>query len=276
MNILPIIFVFALLLSLFSIEKLEQFKNQSLVRQQYQFFLDRSYLSVFNRRQDALFKLYGPAHRALGFRYFLEASLREKHPEIARQMRIITLEFLKILYGKTAFFRSLEARRPNFLNELLDAVQNASHRLPPSGEIKRLRDIVRLDLEDPDLQEVFYYMLKGTLSHQEFRKLIQEPLQSGKTIPPPLEAWGYVSLLTYIHFENNQTIKISTAPRVLLQAIFPNETIVDEILAMRKELIHSPDRQKTFAEAFKGKQRSDISDALLSFQISQKKKEDYD
>ena len=160
MNILPLIMALVLMLSVLTVEKLEKFKNQSIVQSEYQVFLQMSERQVFNKRQKGLFGLSQKTLRQLSFRFIIDKDAREKNDSGYKQYRMLIIELMKIVYGEAAFFKDLEMKRPNFLEEMLLAIENAADNAPKKM-IKRIQDIARLNLEDPELQEAFYHMLKG-------------------------------------------------------------------------------------------------------------------
>ncbi len=271
MNILPLILALVLMLSILTVERLEKFKNQTIVQVEYHTFLQENERQVFNLRQERLHKISQRDHRQLGFRFFVDKTLREKNENIAKQNRLIVIEFLKILYGEANFFKELEEKRANFLEEMLDAIEQAAQEAPEKL-INRIEDIARLKLEDSELQEAFYKMLKGTLPRERLKELQTQSLKSqikGKAYPP---------LLTYIHYNDKQIIDIQYAPKELLKAIFIKDDIVEAIVVRRNELAKSKDAgaKVTFENEFKEKRRAGIDDTMLDFKISTSEKTDYD
>jgi hypothetical protein len=279
MNILPLILALVLMLSVLMVERLEKLKNQTLVQREYQIFLKMNERQVFNKRQKKLFKENDKDIKQLSFRFFIDKAAREKDESVTKQYRLLNLELMKIVYGEAAFFKNLEQRRPNFLEEMLNAIERAAD-AAPKALIKRVEDIARLDLEDPELQEAFYHMLKGTISRKKLKGM--------KEIKPSLKEKSYVSLFSFINYDgavdknNNDKpppqIVIQCAPREILKAIFENDDVVDAIIVRRQELRDSKDNGAgtLFETEFRDKRRQGIEDRLLNFKISSSDKTDYD
>lgn len=171
MNILPLILALVLMLSVLTVERLEKFKNQSIVHREYQIFLKESERVVFNDRERRLFnQSYQRSHRQLTFRYLYDKQAREREPNVAKQYRMLIGELMKILYGQADFFKEFENKRPHFLEEMLTAIEKASE-TAPKKLIRRTKDLARLDLDDPELQNAFYHMLKGTISRDQLEEM---------------------------------------------------------------------------------------------------------
>ena len=60
MNILPLILALVLMISVLTVERLEKFKNQSIIQKEYLVFLKESERQVFNQRER---RLYGDSQK---------------------------------------------------------------------------------------------------------------------------------------------------------------------------------------------------------------------
>jgi hypothetical protein len=273
MNILPLVLALALMLSVLTIEKMEKFKNQIIVQREYQIFLQENERKIFNQRQK---KLYGENEKdikQLSFRFFIDKKAREKDPNLTKQYRLLTLELMKILYGEAAFFKDLEQKRSDFLEEMLNAIEAAAD-AAPDNLIKRVEDVARLCLGDPELQKAFYHMLKGTVSREQLKEM--------KKMSSPIKKKCYVSLFSFINYDGKDgrviPIEVQFAPREILKAIFVHDQIVETIITKRNELATSGDSgaADTFKNEFNDKRRPGIEDKLLNFKITSGDKTDYD
>ena len=132
-------------------------------------------------------------------------------------------------------------------------------------EFKNEKQISIIELEDVELQEALYRILKGSSSDKKK---------------------GYPSFLDYIVFSENskQTISVYLAKVEMLQVIYPNKSVVDEILSKR-ELLYLAVKQKSVgggiskeeaSEEFKrlfgkGQYATKIDPSKLSFKVSSTK-----
>lgn len=306
MNILPLVLGLVLVLSVLTIERLEKYKNWTVTQQQYQYFLEKGERATFNQRERALFNDYEKTLRQVTFRYFVDKKAREANADLYNQYRIITIELMKILYGEAAFYKNLERKRSHFLEEMLGAIEEAADALPEES-IKRIEDISKIHLEDPELQEAFYHMLKGTVVREKKQEEededpeksdeIKESKKSKKkkkeeeTLSARITEKSYYSLFTFINYngavhgsvkdpENSSSpkIKIQRAPREVLKAVFVSDEIVDAIIAKRNELAKNKDNGA--AEAFKNefidKRRPGLNDQIFDFSIKSKSDSSYD
>lgn len=273
MNILPLVLALVLMLSVLTVEKLEKFKNQTIVQREYQLFLKMGERQVFNKRQNSLYGISEKSLRQLSFRFFYDKKARDGNANAAKQYRMLNLELMKILYGEAAFFKNLEQTRPNFLEELLNAIERSAE-AAAENTIKRIQDIARLDLGDPELQEAFYHMLKGTVSKQKKEEL--------KNAPSNMKEKAYVSLFTFINDVGKEgtqpKIVVQRAPREILKAIFGSDEIVEAIIVKRNELAAKKDNGSAdlFKNEFVDKRRPGLDDKLLDFSISEGSKTAYD
>ncbi|WP_068468581.1 hypothetical protein [Candidatus Protochlamydia phocaeensis] len=271
MNVLPLVLGLLLILSVLTIEKLERFKGLAAVQKEYQLYLNEQDRQALNDRQKKLALSYDPSQRQLSFRFFFDKKLREEKEQDYQQIRLVVVEFLRVLYGEAAFFKDMEHKRPNFIDDLLNdfiavtdrlVEESAKKRGKEDNSIRRIEDIMHVKLDDPELQEVFYRMLKGTTTKEKLKRM--QPL-SGRN-----KEKAYLPLLMFINNDRkNYRIPLRSASRELLKAIFIKDEIVESILAKRKELdSKDPSAQNQFENEFKGKQRTGISDALLDFTLT--------
>lgn len=271
MNILPLVLALVLMLTVLTVERLEKFKNQTIVQREYQLFLQEGEREVFNQRQKSLYGISQKSLRQLSFRFLVNKEAREKHPTAAQQYRMLILELLKIVYGEAAFFKNLEKNRPEFLEELLTAIEQAAD-ATAEKTIRRVQDIARLKLEDAELQEAFYHMLKGTISRDQLKEM--------KAVTPRMKETAYVSLFAFINYEGKKAppkIMVQRAPSEILKAIFVQDEIVEAIIARRNELAATKDAgaKMAFKNEFSDKRRPGLGEELLDFSISAADKTPY-
>lgn len=272
MKILPLVFTLLLILSVLTIEKMENFKNRVMVEHAYGLAIghQKGEESEFNRRQA---RLYGDSfigHHHLTFRPFLKKQEREADDEKYKQFRQITIALIKEVYGKAAFFKKMEQRRPEFVEELLDAIQAAADEMPEKS-IRRVQDIARIKLADPQLQEVYYCMLKGTIERRVYKKIVEEENMKNSPRLQNLPHKTYFPLLTFLGYEKmNHPIKLGLACRELLMAIYGNRAVVDKLIVLREELtgqvvakkLDQKEATEKFRTEFDGKQKQGITDVL--------------
>ncbi len=271
MNILPLILALALMLSILTIEKLEKFKHQTLIQSEYRAFLRTGERDIFNKRQKKLFGYNEKNLRQISFRFLYDKKARLKNPNIAKQYRMLIIDLMQIVYGEANFFKNLEQKRPNFLDELLFAIERAAD-AAPENKIKRIQDIAKLDLDDAELQEAFYHMLKGTVSKEKLEKT------RNSEIYPKEKA--YTSLFTFINEEGNEKIPkitIQRAPREILKAVFGSDELVEAIIIKRNEFAAHKNNgsELAFKNEFNDKRKPGLDDTLLDFKISRGDKTDY-
>lgn len=270
MNILPMIFALVLMLSLMTIERLDKIKQIAILQKEYQTYLKELEGAEMRKRQERLYGLYPVSHKSLSFRYLVNEKLRDQNLDKAKQYRQLIKDLMKVLYQDKSFYKNLEKERPQFVEELIEKIEGVSKELPEKF-IRSTEDLSRLQLEDEQLQEAFYHMLKGTIKREEYMKAppsaFNDPLWMEKAYP---------SLLDYIHL-NEQPISIQRAPKEVLKVIFEKDEIVDQVIRRREELSKKKDAgtDTLFKEEFLDKRKQGISDQILDFRISASDKKKY-
>lgn len=275
MNILPLIVALCLILSLLSIEKIEKFKNQTLIQQEMRFFLLKKDRRFFNQRQAKLYGKHEKERKQLSIRFLIDKKSREREAAAALAYRQLILDLMERLYGKAFFYQRIKARRPDVLEELLTAVEQSADR-SPEHFLKRTKDISKLSLEDKELQELWYYMLKGSLTREE----LSERQQKEQIMTPSQEAKAFLSLFYFINNKGAEAvprIEVQKAPLEILQVIFEGEEVPLAVIKKREELAKAGDSgaSAAFEEAFKGHIRPGIDDKLLDFKITKSEKKEY-
>lgn len=263
MYILPLIFTLLLMLSLMSGEKLTQLRNQAVVERAYRNQLEKE--REWGMAEHARRLLHKQEEEYSLAQLSIRPLIRKDVPgtqEQKQQIRWLLGELMEVLFGHTQFFQELVETRPTFVDELMDQIQAAAWALPKEQEIREVTEISRLELADPQLQETFYRMLKGTVDVPTFRS------QSPSDLDHPIE-WNktYPSLLSFLHNRAKLAISLHRAPKELLLAIFGKEELVEKLLRKRQELQQSdlPHKGELFRQEFLGMQRPEIAGELLDF-----------
>ncbi|MDP1881092.1 MAG: hypothetical protein Q8K60_09165 [Parachlamydiaceae bacterium] len=259
-----------------TIERLERFKSQTLVQEEYKRLLKDSESKEFNKRQDSLYLIPRNIHRQLSFRYILNKEQREKDENVSKQYRQIAIDLMKILYEETFFYKEMENKNSKFLEEMIDQIQEAADEAP-KDTVKRVEDMARLKLKDPELQDVYYHMLKGSVTRPQLKLDEEKRQKEGTSLTAEQKEKTYVSLLTYIHYSNAGP-EIQLAPRELLEAIFENPQIAEDIIVKRIELAKDYDSkgEENFKNEFNPKRKTGLSDQILNFKVSKTDKSKYD
>lgn len=274
MQVLPLVMALAVLLTVLTVGKLELYTHQMILKREYQTFLNEVAGKYLNEHQQKRYDTTpggGRDLRQLTFRPLLDRNFRDRDASATRQFRILQAALLKIVYGEAAFFKEMVRRRPHCVEELLDAIERAADRAP-KGMIQSIGDMAKLELDDRELQQFCYKMLKGTVRRERIQQR-REQLAEGKELTAWCDERAYPSLFTFINYEGShgkKPIELQLCPREILKAIFIDDQVVEEVIAMREKLSQEGGDGASFAfrEAFLSKRREGIDDQLLSFNIT--------
>jgi hypothetical protein len=288
MNVLPLVFAILIILGFMTHAQMEQFKQYRATLNEYEIYMEKHVHERFNQRQEALYQAGGkkkdsekstvkmPSNRRLNFRLLIDKKLREKDKDKYEQHLLLAKELIKVLYQDQAFYKEMEQKKPEFIDELFQRMLEAAEK----NNIKYGDEMDSLNLQDEDLQMVFLKMLEGTQKkaekaapivkddaeeEEEEEEIDEHDFQSEK---------AFLSIKNFFHFNHTQVqIKIYTAPKEILQAIFVEEEIANQIMNKREELFamikkDETEKAKEILESFRAKKRADIKDELLDFSVS--------
>lgn len=133
-----------------------------------------------------------------------------------QQQKFIFERLISILYeGKTFYKNLLETMGDHAPNLLIESLIRYA---PQKKKWKRVSELSEIDLQNPQLNLSFFYMLKGN---------------QGSSYEDT-----YPSLLSFLTLNNRSKIRVFLAPRQLLEALFSSTFIVDEIIETRNRMYY--------------------------------------
>lgn len=234
----------------------------------------------------------------LSFHLFINSLDRGTNGAAYSQTRELAKNLITLLYQEEDFFKQIHEERPNFINELLDEIEQAASNLPNDMKITKATRLSKLEFKDKQLQYVFYLMLHGL---PKLEPKPQDPSGDSagaeeqeldkQTDPVIIEesqedhaAGGYVSLLDYITVRSYIKIRVYLASEKLLMAIYGNEDVVSDIMGKRSELygeVRSGDKEKQIATLeFQGQFQTmgtaPAFSAILDFSVSNVNPKNYE
>lgn len=248
MNILPFVTALLMVLAILVFTKFQSFKTLIGVQEKFVALMKAEEVFIFNEIERNKYenehgikeeeepgeeaaktskKKAGTGTAKLSWVLFI--SNEDKSTQKFQTVYMITKRLITLLYQDQPFFQKMVKERGDFLDDLLTKLKERASQ--PEYEIKRVADFAKVDLGDVGLSEVFAKMLQGS-------KIPKEALeQSNSTIiaDPTKE---YVSLEDYVTTDKDNKIRLYLAPPVLLQAIFEDEKLVEEILEERNGLFN--------------------------------------
>lgn len=286
MNVLIFVVTMIMILTLLTYAKLETFRSSQVFQVLFENYMEKDERSHINlaakKKYDSIKKTEKskkekkedkPAKSASSPRISLELfknkSARETKPQDWNQTKHLLKNLLNVLYKDQPFFVKLQNERPQFLEDLINSMTQAIDDLPKEKQLKKAQDFGNLSLNDPQLDALLYKILKGAPYKDVSKKEDSEETSSGETSEEASDPTigvdeyksikGYYSLLDFVTLSPNQKIRIYLASREVLQAIFLNEQVVDDVITERKALYRqlnaeaSPeDLKKTFQSRFEG------------------------
>lgn len=317
MNVLIYVITFLMLLSILTYASLDSFRNfvglqagfihymqaterktvnETMKKVQYDGSIIKSTPPSKTEKEDeAKSTPKSKATSRLSLYILLNPEERAKNDEAYKETRALLKQLITDLYSKEQFFQDISKTHPNFIEEIFNAIQEASDQLPPDQKITETLDLSKLKLNPPELHYVFYLMLNGLPKLEVPPK---DPSEKSKKECPPdendeidaeLESQevhakaGYTSLLDSITVRNtsNKT-RVFLASKALLTSIYKDPHIVDNILTERKDLFKQVRAKKlTPIEAsrlFEGhlKGQSTNYEQLLDFSVTKTNPKEYE
>lgn len=282
MNILSLVFAALLILGLFAHTQWNNFKNFTIVKDQYIKYIVHSEREHFNKRQTMLFETRKKkpssddadqrnkvnARPKINIKIILEKKLREKSPLESEQHLYITKELIKVIFSEVDFYKKIAEHRPDFLDEMFVRLMKESTK----QKFKDIQSLTTLDLHDDELQNVYYKILNGipkTQLSNTHGELIE--IGEGEFIPDET----IVSLKEFFHFQTHKKISVYTASQYLLEAIFDLPT-AKQIILLREQLYKEIKKADKSAvdmateklKAFLPKKKPEIKEEILSFEVT--------
>lgn len=262
-------------LSILTYGRVESFRNFAIIQIEFE-----NYMKVRARKDvnELAVKRYNHTHvpskyrenqskpnsasSTLSFNLFIDKEERKQHLSELAAHRIVAKNLMHNLYGNQEFFKKVEEKHPQVLDEILDSLIRKSDDFQTKDKINRSQELATIDLDDEDVNLVFTYMLQG------------DTMQKGEK---ELANGNYPSLLDFITVQKKKlVIRVFLASPPLLMALFGNSDIVKQILDTRIQLYKDVNKNRKtalqaseeFKNIFINKRLPYIPDAMLNFEVS--------
>lgn len=284
MNVLTFVMCILMLLTLMTYGRLEMFRGFSFVQAQFKEYMEKTERNYLNEqaikryedspattkeKTDQQQNKKNPASALLSFNLFIDKEQRALHQADLEPHLSAAKSLMTFLYGDQEFFKKAEENRPDFLNEILNALMESTNGLLPTVKLKKTEEIATIDLGDSELNEIFTRMLKGS---------VEEVVEESKTAEPSFKPErGYYSLLDFITIQSNKLkIRVFLASPQVLISLYGNLSTVRSIVDVRYRLFSALRNESTTAEAaaaefkavFQNQQLPSIPDTMLDFGVS--------
>lgn len=284
MNILLFVMSMLMLLTLMTYGRIESYRGFAFMQVQFKEYMQKTERNYANAQAVESYEAEkgstrdkktppsgkNKASSKLSFNLFIDVKERMSHLQELETQRLLAKNLIYFLYSNQAFFQRLEQKRPGFVDEILDALIRVTEALPKEKKLnpKKVGELATVDLGDPELNEIFTSMMRGSVEQQ------QSSEEAQKTFLP---AHGYDSLLNFVTLERNKlTLRIFLAAPQLLMAIYGNARLVEDIIrkrselrnALANELIERSAADQEFSSQFAHQQLPNIPDNVLDFGTS--------
>ncbi len=267
MNILLFTTAMVLLLASLTYARLEMYRNLSLLQGEFNRYMMTSERSAINEQAETWYATSVASKRAgqgqqkgkkqalsrLSFIVFVDSKKQGAYTEEYAQLVALAKRLFAVLYENQSFYEEAKQKNPNIDSELLNSLLLAE-KLPKEQKISRAADLANLNLENPDLNDLFYKMLQGTMSPDQLPSATpplaecqlegyygeedDEGIEPGKAeeVKSPQ---GYYSLLDFITLQDAAKVRVYLASKPLLMAIFGDMGVVNSIIQERCSLYNN-------------------------------------
>ncbi len=242
------------------------------------------------------------ASRKISLNGLLDEETRLKNPDQVKTAKSLLKHLINRLFGDKPWFQNKLDSRPQLIDELIDAIEEASDALPKEDKLKKIEELETLKLANEDLNLILYQMLRTTPTSDTLKPSgVKEEKDKAKTEPLPeaegednqsqdeeeeketQSPEGFYSLLDGITLSKDVKVRIFLAPRIVLESIFQNEEIVNNLIKERNRLFaqankdeNLQDLSKAFESQFSQERHSDIEASTLDFSVSKTNPKDYE
>lgn len=293
MNILPFVSTLLLMLFILTFTKLDLFKSWIAIQSKYIYSMKVDEINSFNEIQTQLYKnnkgtppeennSTKPA-RATGTQFlnwYIFLTTSDKTDPIVATTEILTQRVLFLLFQEQSFFQDKLAKNPHFVHELVTKIREKASDPKYVKKIKKITDFASIDLADEELSELFSKMLDCQSISTKALEEIEHAPNSRRRIEKAPKAYQSLKSVTTLNSKSHE-IRLFTAQKVLLLAIFEDPHLVEEIIAKRKELYKSIDHLKgasltvpltdatrEFSDSFKGRIPKNLDPSLFNFTVT--------
>ena len=193
-----------------------------------------------------------------------------------KQTRELFKRLIEVLYSQHEFYQEMLAKRPDFVDQLINSISDVADRNEfkigdnnrKKERFQKKEDLSTMELDDPELQHLYYKMLHGTRkkTYSDKEYLIKD---------------GYVSLLEFITLEKtarNRKLSVYLASGEMLKALYGDDNTVQQIIDLREDISREMKRvnpltaeegKKRLENAVKGRSYlGPEEDSLIEFNVS--------
>lgn len=315
MNILLYVVTILMLLTLLGYARVESYRNSQLFYILFQNYMEKDERGYLNLAQDKIYEDTVATKKSpdkdkekktaqkpeggsrINIRGLVDKTFRNLDRANWEQSKTILKHLMKDLYEDQTFYKEALHERPGFVDELLSTIENAADQLPKDKAIKKVKDLANLELDDPVLNNILYKMLHGAPEKYNEEESENKPLPQLPSLidneenkeedtsqdddilkeetKDPKSPEGYISLLDFITIRNSNKIRVYLAPKEVLQAIFQNGNVVNEILVDRAALFSKimadadpTELKEVFKSSFNSRRDPDIGENTLDFTVT--------
>lgn len=276
MNILIFVMAMIMILGMMTYSKFNQFQSNFLLKVQFEQYMQAIEHKFVN---DKNVSLYEETHiprdskkqksnkntnsSKLPIYSLLSPPSSNDEQEIAdyQATKYILKQLIRNLYSQHLFFKEMQNKKLEFVDEIINSLPSAFKNLNPDQKIKRAKDLADLDFKDPELNKIFYKMLKG----------LEMPQMSGN------EALnnGYLPLTNFLDVRKNKKMRPYIMSKNLLEIVF-NPSVSSEIIAAREYFFNEITQEKLteneasnkFEALFENYVNSIVTKNLLDFSVT--------
>lgn len=309
MNILLMVTVMLLMLTLMTTAKLETFRSTQILDQFFNHYMEVEERGFINKSAEDEYKTTkmssAPGKKSTGKKVdaiprislykLADKKLQKEKPAEWNQLVNMLKRLTDTLYADHPFYKEFLEKRPNAIEELATQLTKGIGALETDQKPTKSSDLANISLKDPELDEFFYKMLLGA----PYKDVLREPRPTGeepdndedeKTLDDEAKEFsspqGYYSLLDFVTMKKSDKIRVFLAPKDLLQAIFNDPGVVNDILSERQQYYKAAtkmDDQKdidqlsgSFMTQFQEKRDSSISADMLNFTVNKTNPKEYE
>lgn len=274
MNVLLFSTSMILLLATLTYARLETYRSFSILQAEFNRYMALSERGAINTAAETWYetsvatKMPGKGSQQKGkkqalsrlsFIVFVDSRKQGTYTQEYPQLVALAKKLMLVLYKDQRFYQELEQKRPDFTTALLTSLMLADQ-LPKDQKLTRAADLANLNLQDLELNDVFYKMLQGTMTPEEKAEqqrgtfggnpafICQLQDQTGEEDDDSVEPGkkeevkspqGYYSLLDFITLQDAVKVRVYLASRPLLMAIFEDPAVVNLLIETRCNLYNN-------------------------------------
>jgi hypothetical protein len=303
MNLLIFVVSLLMLLSLMTYSRLDMYRNFYVTQGEFERYMKQEERQSINRGEELWYnwtevkekentkppkKAPSQASPYLSIYWVINSDKIDQKESLESVYKELIKKLIFNVFGNQKKFITIFEQNPHVIDDLFNALQAAYSKIPKEKKPKKIDELLNLDLDNPQLEDLFYWMSKGispskNLPESDTALILERVVEKGdKEVLPSTEniedhyiTPGVIKLQDFLTINSSKNkIRIFLAPREVLLTIFNDTALVEDLERTRLEMYVQAKNEadtSTLSEQFKQKfyaRAVQVPESMLDFTVT--------